>query len=504
MSFPIHRVGYKLELCSPLYGFQWIYTEFDAFSQDRLDYGIPRPNGKIIQRKVHNLTIRSSDGNHQTGLANGHIEYTAYNYAPGNNLYDTSDDIESWMLDGNYGCMQIHCGTYVLWAYNRHNDDIQDIGIGNNVGNVHKDWTFMGNSAQYTFKRLRVYFISNEFDPFLKPETPTINMSGVAHGDSLIYNARTHELTQTQIPFIANGNVNQPNFIIALTGQSNSQGWNALYDSSESDDQPHERIFGFNATSQAWEVADLQTESIGSSWHKPLGSQCLAFHFARRLVEAYPHIRPGIINLGFAGMPIACWAKFPEDHKWYGTNTERAQSFDISTGYFYDIHVQHIGQALALLPEHHRKLNVICWHQGEADGWSVDPEYYNDCLHKVIQQYRSEPFGYHNLPFVVGETTGGDVGTDLGWEARNVQLRQLNFDADPFSKCVMCTDLEPSHSQYNNNDVGHFSARAQRIMGTRYFRAFRSMFESSNSQQSSCLKSWQSVPSSHCLVEDII
>lgn len=476
---PIHRVGYLLELQSQQFGYQWVYTEFDAFSQDPDDFGIPIANGKVIKQAVNNLDIRSSDGVNESGLANGHIEFSAYNYGPGANNYDTNDDLTTYMNEGRYGCMQVHGGTNVLWAFNRHNEAHNDLGIGNNVGNEHKDWTFMSNSSQYTHKRLRVFAITQEFvfeDNLIAQ--PKINLLGVAHGDPLIWNATTEELGQIQIPFDSSGDISKPNFIIALTGQSNSQGTGSFYDSNEPNDQPHERIFGFNPTSQLWETADLNTESLGASWHKSQGSQSLAFHFARRLVEAYPNIRPGIINVGVGGQAIARWAKFPEGHAWYQVNTERATAANVNQGDIYDHHVDQINLALQHLDTRHRSVDVLCWHQGESDGWT-DGSYYSDCINKVIEQYRSEPWCSKTTPFVVGETTGADIGTDQGWEARNVQLRQLNFDADRYTKCVYCADLETSDAQYDNSDFIHFSARAQRTMGTRYFRAFRGMFEES-------------------------
>ena len=468
------RICYYLELQSQKYGNQWIMTEFDAFSSDINDYVIP---SKIIQRTVNNLSIKSSEGVNVENLDNGYIEFTPFNYHPGNNTYDTHDNLKIWENHGNYGCMQIHLGENVLWAFNRHNDNVHDLGIGNNTGNEHKDWTFMTNSNDYTIANLKIYAVKNEVSFDTQLHNSKIDLLGVAHGDSLIYNVNLNKLTQTRIPYISNGHISKPNFIIALTGQSNSQGCNAFYDSNNIYDQPHERIFGFNSTSQSWEIGDLNTESSGSFWHKPAGWQSLAFHFAKRLVEAYPDIRPGIINLGIGGQNISRWAKFSNNNQWYQTNIDRATFSNVQQGDIYDMHVEKISQALSQLDTHHQKLNVICWHQGESDGGNVGSNYYTDALKQVINQYRNLPYCDSKTPFIVGETTGGDIGTDQGWEARNIQLRNLNIDADPYTKCVNCADLETSNGQYNNNDEIHFSANAQRKMGTRYFRAFRSIFE---------------------------
>ena len=466
------RVGYFLELQSVAYGNQWIFTEFDAFSSDINDHLVPTVS--VQQRIINNLSVKSSDGLSIENLDSGHIEFSPFNYAPAANNYDTSDDLTA--NDGNYGCMQVHSGTNVLWAYNRHNDIVHDIGIGNNIQNVHKDWTFMVNSNEYTIANLKIYAVQNNVS-FDASRNSQIDLTGVAHGDNLIYNAQTGKLTQTRIEFNPNGDISKPNFIIALTGQSNSQGANALYDANDQFDQPHERVFGFNSTTQAWETADLNTESTGSFWHKSAGWQSLAFHFAKRLVEAYPDIRPGIINLGVGGQMIARWAKFPENHPWYSSNVQRAALSGVLQGDIYDLHVEKISQALEQLDEEHKRINVICWHQGESDGHiEADPNYYTSAINQVISQYRGLKYFNSKTPFIVGETTGGDVGSNQGWEARNIQLRNLNLDADPYTKCVDCDDLETSHGQYGNGDKIHFSANSQRIMGTRYFRSFRKMF----------------------------
>ena len=145
---PFSRICYTLELQNAKYGNQWIMTEFDAFSSDINDYFIPT---KLIKRTVNNLFIKSSDGTNIANLDNGHIEFSPFNYEPGENGYDTTDDLRIWENQGNYGCMQVLSGTNVLWAFNRHNDAIHDLGIGNNTGNENKDWTFMANSNDYTF-----------------------------------------------------------------------------------------------------------------------------------------------------------------------------------------------------------------------------------------------------------------------------------------------------------------------------------------------------------------
>lgn len=475
INLPFYRVGYFLHLQSAAFGNQWIYTEFDTWTQDTSLLGVPIANGSYIQRSVNNLDIRDSNGRNETSLADCHIEFSAYNYAPGANYYDTTDDLQSWMYDGNYGCMQVHCGTNVLWAFNCHNNiGGHDIGIGNNTTNEHKDWTFTFNSSQYTVKHMRIVLVSLDISFNENQHMCNVNMRGVIHGDSLIWNKHSESWGQTLVPYKNQGAVNEPNFIIALTGQSNSQGANAWYDSNVSEDQPHERIFGFNPTTQTWEIADLNTESLGAFWHKAQGWQSLAFHSARRFVEAYPDIRIGIINLGVGGQPICRWAKFNQNEHWYSLNTARASNVGVLQGDIYDLHVTQINAGLSKLSSH-KTIDAIFWHQGESD-WDTEATYYHDCIQKVIDQYRSLDCCNKDTPFVVAETTGGDYFADQGWERRNIELRNINIDADPFTRCVHTSDLTTSDDQYNNGDRIHFSANAQRSMGTRYFKALRSMY----------------------------
>ena len=104
LNVPFYRVGYFLHFQSAAFGNQCIYTEFDTWTQDTSLLGVPIANCSFIKRSVNNLDIRDSNGRNETGLADGHIEFSAYNYAPGANHYDTTDDLAVWVNQGNYGC----------------------------------------------------------------------------------------------------------------------------------------------------------------------------------------------------------------------------------------------------------------------------------------------------------------------------------------------------------------------------------------------------------------
>lgn len=320
-----------------------------------------------------------------------------------------------------------------------------------------------------------------------------VDMSGVTRGDSLIWDNKNNVFTQVKIPFTDNSNKNLPNFIIGLSGQSNSQGLNSSYDPKNPDDQPDSRIFGWNPNIQQWQIADLNTESLGFSYHsfKQKGTQCLAFHFAKRLIESNPNIRPGIINLGLSGATIAFWAKWKKTDKWYALNQQNVAKYEgydffpdkhtRNTGYLYDSHFMQIDMALQKLNPINRKLNVMCWHQGEAD--AIVPGYLYDSLSLVINQYYNDlkNKGYldpSRFGFIAGSTTGAFALMAPDAANVNTQLEILNHDSKNFTKEVDATDLEKNATFQDGVtiDYWHFTSESQRRLGRRYFNAYRDMF----------------------------
>lgn len=103
----------------------------------------------------------------------------------------------------------------------------------------------------------------------------------------------------------------KPNFIIAVTGQSNSQGHGGHYEIGKTEDQPHERVMGWNAREKKWVVATLTDESLGTVDHRIPGSQSFAFHFAKQIAKNDPTKIVGIVNYGIGGQPIKRWTKVP-------------------------------------------------------------------------------------------------------------------------------------------------------------------------------------------------
>jgi hypothetical protein len=251
-------------------------------------------------------------------------------------------------------------------------------------------------------------------------------------------------------------NDNLPNFVIAVGGQSNSQGYGGVYETTNSQDQPHDRILSWNAgydvtqhtsvemqnqqwfntvETPKWEIANLQTNSFGT---KPVNFQSFAFHFAKILVHTYPDIVVGIINCGLGAQQISRWL-LKENGDIYNFHKNMIMNSGIS------------------------KINVILWHQGESDAMKQSG-YYKDAINEVISQYRSESFCDHNTPFIVGE-----VLSTGEWRQVNNELLDLNIDDDISTECIKSADLEYSAHW----DTIHFSTESHRILGRRYYDAYK-------------------------------
>ena len=318
------------------------------------------------------------------------------------------------------------------------------------------------------------------------------DLTGVANGDVVIWNSSTQTFGQIKIPFSDHNNLNLPNFIIALSGQSNAQGYRTSYDPNNPNDQPDKRIFGWNPLLQIWQIADLRTESLGWSYptFKQKGTQCSAFHLAKRLIEAYPNIRPGIINVGTSAASICFWTNWGKTDKFYPlVESKRAWYQGKNTfpfpnvppqGYLFDVHITQINLALKNLPSVSQKVNILLWDQGESD---PEQDFLKESLYQVIGRYKSKlsELGYYDstkFGFISVSTTG------LLYMTTNIKvndiLKILNEDSNPYTKFISATDLPVATLEGTTNtyDPYHFNSEAQRTIGTRAFQIYRSMFSS--------------------------
>ena len=386
-----HRVGYYLQLQHPLYGNQYIFTTFDTFTKNPIELGIPKQNNKVFLREIHNLSITDSNGKEEKEKT-GFLKFTGYNYFTGE-------------TKGEYGCMQIHCENEVLWAYNNHNGNSADVGIGNYTGSGHADWTFTSNACEYSFKQMKIYVIYNDV---VFPEQQIYNNIRLGNGvdkDKIEYNIekKLWECAKKEIKFKDHSDVFLPNFIIGVIGQGNSQGKYTKSNISSYYDKQHERIFGYNQKTDSWEVADMNTESLGNFENREKGSHLSVFHMAKRLCEANGTIRPGIVNIG-SEKNIHDFVRFEKTDEFYNENIKNCVlNGGKIQGTSYDKHCLAITKSLSHLKDFSKsKVDVICVLVGDYEEDYVNNEkYFSECLKKIIEQYRQESFVSENIPIFV-------------------------------------------------------------------------------------------------------
>ena len=111
---------------------------------------------------------------------------------------------------------------------------------------------------------------------------------------------------------------------------------------------------------------------------------------------------------------------------------------------------------------------AILWHQGESDCYDAVFPFYEEKLTKIIRALR-EKTGLHDVPFLVGGL--GDYLANYHAEiARNYphvnKALQSVAEKDPLVGFVPADGLKP------NPDNLHFSAKALREFGIRYYEEF--------------------------------
>lgn len=175
---PFDRVAYYLELTTENET-KWVYVSMEAFTETAAELGLPhnQDNPVVHQRNVRNMNVLSNVEGIQTGafLDGGHVEMWPSNYGPSDShgVWAASSQSYDWGDSGartssGYGSFQIHnpLARQTLLAYNRWgvlggaNDDI---GIGNQPSGE-PDWTFAGNTADFSERRLVILVRPRTFD----------------------------------------------------------------------------------------------------------------------------------------------------------------------------------------------------------------------------------------------------------------------------------------------------------------------------------------------------
>ena len=244
--------------------------------------------------------------------------------------------------------------------------------------------------------------------------------------------------------------------VVLVTGQSNVLGANTSFNSEL--DKPNSQVFAY--TDSGWQVADLHqvwdrflhpgNRSTSNPGRNPANS--FAFHFGKQLVSRDASRVVAFIVVPGPGEGISYWDAGGEQYR-------RIQD--------------KVRKALNKIP-HKYFLDAVLWHQGENDflyegtadanptGFTSRDSYeyrnyYQIKLNTLINNFRNEPWGTLQTPFICGETRRG--------EGVNRRLNALNYDNDAFTACVRGSDL-PKRA---DDAVGsHFSAEGLRTLGRRY------------------------------------
>lgn len=210
-------------------------------------------------------------------------------------------------------------------------------------------------------------------------------------------------------------------FIILLTGQSNALGVGGTYDQLCEDDQPDNRIYGYNYANDTWNIFDLRN-AVGS---KKMYHQCLAFHYAKKMLKTNPNWTIGIIICGRNGQSITRWVK-PYTCKCASSHLLPSLLWTYGKqdrGDIYDMSVLMVNAALAHCDEN-TCVNMIMWHQGESDFMETHMWYYQR-LTKVINQYKKEVWFGESGEFICGQLLENGITDKMNYVLSMFKL--LNY-----------------------------------------------------------------------------
>lgn len=125
--------------------------------------------------------------------------------------------------------------------------------------------------------------------------------------------------------------------------------------------------------------------------------------------------------------------------------------------------------ALSLNPEN--KIVGFLWHQGEHDAFEKnEPNVYKEQLSTMLKEVRAR---YGKMPFIAGDFCNE-------WKSKNWEIctpivdviRKVVQEAGN-AGFVETADLPSNNQKYGNGDDIHFCRQSLRVLGTRYFEAFK-------------------------------
>ena len=163
-----------------------------------------------------------------------------------------------------------------------------------------------------------------------------------------------------------------------------------------------------------------------------------------------------MIIMGVGNTSICAWTKIENT-----LHFEQSSSGKSDFGSIYDDTVNHVKVALKMINK--PTLDLVLWHQGEAD-FNESHKYYEQRLNNLIQQYRSETFGNERLAFICGQVL--HVNDDWHFNTQNEVLNRVH----QMNRYVRCADT--GNLPNLPYDPIHFSSEGHRLMGKKYFESF--------------------------------
>ncbi|NIK55887.1 sialate O-acetylesterase [Kribbella shirazensis] len=438
------RVGYCLELNGPD-GPQWVWTAMEPFSTDARRIGLPTRPGEIVRQRVGDLDVSSNvPGVTQGAGQTGYLEMWPNQYARtasaqvANASAATFDADDSPTTPLGYGSFQVsQVGAtrpssvpakpvFAINTFTQSATSLLSLGIGARP-TADPDWTFAGNAAQYTQRRLTAYvrkslvtLTESPQDRQLVPRDATgratvpiagrmtdprvnsVQLTVTSNGETEVYTSASREfrfaprikagLREYTFELKALGRVvARREGIVAgdvyvVQGQSNAEA--SMYNGAASgEESPYLRSFGspvsdpsISGADRVWSYAtgdvSRQSGSVGQ-W---------AIRMGRQLVDKY-QVPIALINGAHGGRPISFFQRNDTNPDDITTNYGRLRQRLVAAGV-----LDHI--------------RGVLWYQGESDSdnaavhvsgftsllqdWRADfgttPKYY-------VYQVRTSPCG---------------------------------------------------------------------------------------------------------------
>lgn len=249
-------------------------------------------------------------------------------------------------------------------------------------------------------------------------------------------------------------------------GQSNMVGAGSVRDPVL--DAPVDKVLQFGSRDgmeSQWVLAEHRLTDLGSTGN----SIGMGLEFAKAMLayENDPDVVVGLINHAMGSSAIQWWAPGVVDNK----------QINPQTGENYHLYDEALQRALDA--ETHGTLKAVLWHQGEyncgnASDPPSDPDGHAARLQALVSNLRRD-FGRPLLPFICGKLVpaswtdeGGQQVFFTGLPNRGIVESALN---DLPNHRVNTFSVDNTGLRGHNDNLIHFDAYSQRLLGQRYATA---------------------------------